>query len=161
MTTTTNLIRKSTVLRAPLKRVWEAVSNAEQFGTWFGARFDGPFSPGARVSARIVPTTVDPDVAKLQEPVNGVPFVVFVERVEAMRLLSFRWHPEGVAQDDASNTTLVEFEFAEVPEGTRLTITESGFENIPLELRARALASNEEGWTHQLMLIDKYLARPA
>jgi hypothetical protein len=80
-----------------------------------------------------------------------------------MRLFSFRWHPYAVDAKDYSTepTTLVEFELTPVPEGTRLTITESGFEGIPLERRAQAFKSNAEGWDHQLALIGKYLARAA
>jgi uncharacterized protein YndB with AHSA1/START domain len=161
--TDTDRIQKTTLLRAPLERVWQAISDSGQFGVWFGAAFDGPFVPGTRLSARIVPTQVDPEIAKMQESHTGTPFVVFVERVEPLRLLSFRWHPYAVEPKDyaAEPTTLVEFELTSVPEGTRLTITESGFDGIPLERRAKAFTANEDGWTHQLALVTKYLARPS
>jgi uncharacterized protein YndB with AHSA1/START domain len=163
MTLDTDRIRKTALLRAPLERVWDAIGDARRFGAWFGASFDGPFVPGARLSARIVPTQVDPHVAKMQEPHAGTTFDVFVERIDPMRLLSFRWHPYAVDTKDytAEPTTLVEFELTPVPEGTRLTITESGFDRIPLERRAQAFASNQEGWDHQLVLVGKYLARAA
>ena len=163
MTADTDRIRKTALLRAPVERVWDAISDARQFGAWFGAAFDGPFVPGARLSGKIVPTQVDPDVAKMQEPHAGLAFVVFVERIEPMRLLSFRWHPYAVDAKDYSTepTTLVEFELARVPEGTQLTITESGFDGVPLERRAQAFKSNAEGWDHQLVLVGKYLARAA
>jgi uncharacterized protein YndB with AHSA1/START domain len=160
MTQDTDRITKTALLAAPLERVWRAISDAQQFGTWFGAAFDGPFVPGARLSGRIVPTQVDADVAKMQEPHAGTKFEVFVERVEPMRLLSFRWHPYGVEAKDftVESTTTVEFELTPVPEGIRLTITESGFDGLPPERRAQAFASNQEGWVHQLALIAKYLA---
>jgi uncharacterized protein YndB with AHSA1/START domain len=163
MTADTDRIRKTALLFAPLERVWDAISDARQFGAWFGAAFDGPFVPGARLSGRIVPTQVDPDVAKMQEPHAGTTFLVLVERIEPMRLFSFRWHPYAVDAKDYSSepTTLVEFELTPVPEGTRLTITESGFDGIALERRAQAFKSNEEGWDHQLVLVGKYLARAA
>ena len=163
MTIDADRIRKTALLHAPLERVWHAISDAQQFGTWFGAELDGPFVAGTRLSGRIVPTQVDADVATMQEPYAGTKFVVFVERVEPMRLLSFRWHPYAVdAKDYATEpTTLVEFELAATPEGTRLTVTESGFDGIPLERRAQAFASNEQGWVHQLALVAKYLTRPA
>jgi uncharacterized protein YndB with AHSA1/START domain len=162
MTQQTDRFTKTALLSAPLEHVWHAISDAQQFGTWFGAAFEGPFVPGARVSGRIVPTQVDAEVAKMQEPHAGMKFVVYVERIEPMRLLSFRWHPYAVEPKDysAEPTTLVEFELTAVPEGTRLTITESGFDQIPPERRAQAFASNQEGWVHQLGLISKYLARP-
>lgn len=160
MAADTDRIRKTALLRAPLERVWRAVSDSQEFGTWFGAAFDGPFAPGARLTARIVPTQVDPEVARTQKEFEGMEFPVFVERVEPMRLLSFRWHPYAVESRDYSSepTTLVEFELAAVPDGTRLTITESGFEGVPLERRAQARTSNEQGWEDQVALIGKYLA---
>ena len=159
MTSTTDRIEKSAVLRAPLSRVWAAISDARQFGAWFGVALDGPFETGTRLHGRIVGTTVDAEVAKMQEPHTGVPFDVLVERVEPMRLLSFRWHPSSGPDVDvaAEATTLVEFELEEVPGGTSVRITESGFDAIPLERRANAFAANEQGWTIQLTLIAKYL----
>lgn len=163
MTGDTDRITKTVRLRAPLERVWHAISDAEQFGTWFGAAFAGPFVPGVRLQGRIVPTQVDPEVARMQEPHAGTPFEVLVERVEPMRRLSFRWHPYAADAKDYSSepTTLVEFELIPVPDGTQLTITESGFDGIPLERRAKAFASNEQGWSHQIALISKYLTGPA
>ncbi|MDT5224415.1 MAG: hypothetical protein QOG19_1822, partial [Mycobacterium sp.] len=64
----TDRIEKQVLLRAPLERVWQAITDAEQFGRWFGVRFDGPFVPGGSVTAAMTPTTVDDDVAKRQEP---------------------------------------------------------------------------------------------
>ena len=161
MTVDTDRIRKTAVLRAPLARVWAAISDATQFGTWFGAEFDGPFVPGARVGARIVPTKVDTEVAKLQEPHAGTAFDVLVERVEPMRLLSFRWRPYPVDSEHLATapTTLVEFELTEAPDGTTITITESGYLEVPLDKRANAFKGNEEGWSHQLRLLEKYLVQ--
>lgn len=164
MTSETDRFRKTAVLSAPLERVWRAFSDAGEFGRWFGAGFSGPFESGARLSGTIVPTQVDPEVAKLQEPHAGARFEVIVERVEPMRLLSFRWHPFAidVSKDySAEPMTLVEFELASVPDGTSLTVTESGFDRIPIERRAQAFEANEGGWTHQLVLVGKYLAQSA
>lgn len=157
---TTDRIVKTTLLHAPLARVWAAVSDASQFGAWFGVDFDGPFVAGASLAGRIRPTTVDPEVAKLQEPHSGTPFTVVVERSEPMHTFAFRWHPYAVGDVNASHEpmTLVTFELAEASGGTTLTITESGFDAIPLDRRAAAFAANEGGWTHQLGLIAKYLA---
>ena len=58
-------------------------------------------------------------------------------------------------------TTLVAFELEEASGGTMLTVTESGFDRIPLERRAKAFAANEGGWTAQVKMIEKYLALAA
>jgi uncharacterized protein YndB with AHSA1/START domain len=157
---TPDRIEKEAVLAAPLERVWRAVSDAREFGLWFGVAFDGPFEAGTRLTGRIVPTTADPEVAKLQRPYEGRPFEFSVERIEPPRRISFRWHPFALDQaHDYSHepTTLIVFELAEVPGGTRLGITESGFEGIPLERRAEAFHANEGGWSHQLELVRKHL----
>ena len=161
MITSTDRIEKNILLRAPRDRVWRAICDAKQFGSWFGVEFDGPFVAGARVAGRIVPTTVDAEAAKAQEPYTGMAFEFSVDRIEPMRWFSFRWHPFTVDSGvDYSNepTTLVVFELEEVADGTNLVITESGFDRIPLERRAKAFASNEQGWTAQAKLIEKYLA---
>jgi uncharacterized protein YndB with AHSA1/START domain len=157
-------IEKKVLLRAPLARVWRAVSDSREFGAWFGMRVEGPFVAGEKVRAAIVPTTVDEDVAAKQKPHEGIAFDIWVERVEPERLLSFRWHPYPVdpgADASAAPTTLVEFELTDGAGGVLLTITESGFDKIPLARRAEAFTSNEGGWATQATLIEKYLARAA
>ncbi|MFL5406220.1 MAG: SRPBCC family protein [Myxococcales bacterium] len=160
MQSATDRIQKTVLLRAPLERVWRAISDPGEFGTWFGVAFDGPFVAGARVTGRIVPTKVDAEIAKAQEPYAGAKFECSIDRVEPMRLFSFRWNPYGVEQGvDYSKepTTLVTFALEEAPGGTKLTITESGFDQIPLERRAKAFSANAEGWAMQAKLIEKYL----
>jgi uncharacterized protein YndB with AHSA1/START domain len=161
---TTDRIEKRILLRAPLSRVWRAVSDAAELGSWFGMRLDGPFAPGARLRGEIVPTTVDAGVAKAQQGYAGMPFAITVEKVEPERLLSFRWHPYAVERDvdySAEPTTLVVFALEERADGVMLTVTESGFEGIPLARRAQAFKANEQGWGIQMTLIEKYLARAA
>jgi uncharacterized protein YndB with AHSA1/START domain len=155
-------IKKKVLLKAPLARVWSAISDARRFGSWFGVTFEGPFVAGAPLSGRITMTTVDPEVARLQKPHEGKAFNIRVESIEPTRLFSFRWHPYAIdPQADYSRepTTLVSFELREAEGGTLLTITESGFDRIPLDRRAQAFAANEGGWTHQCSNVEKYLAR--
>jgi len=164
MPETTDQIRKKVLLKAPRDRVWQAISDSDEFGSWFGVELSGAFSPGVRIKAKIVPTKVDPEVAKMQEPYSGKTFDFFVDRIEPKRLFSYRWHPYAVdANVDYSKepTTLVVFELEEAPGGTMLTITESGFDQIPLDRRAEAFNSNSEGWRIQTELIDKYLGQMA
>jgi uncharacterized protein YndB with AHSA1/START domain len=86
-------------------------------------------------------------------------FEVTVEQMEPERLFSWRWQPGGDPDlDPAEPKTLVVFELEEVPEGTRLTVTEAGFDQIPVERRTKAHRENDEGWTAQMEQIRKYLA---
>jgi uncharacterized protein YndB with AHSA1/START domain len=155
-------IEKQVVLKAPIERVWRAISDANQFGVWFGVELDGAFVVGQRISGRMRPTQVDAEVATRQEAFRGLPIEWQVEAVEPMRRFAFRWHPHAIdrnADYSSEPTTLVEFELAEAPGGTRLVIRESGFDKIPLERRAKAFAANDGGWSKQAELVEKYLVR--
>jgi uncharacterized protein YndB with AHSA1/START domain len=150
----TDRIEKQAVLKAPLERVWRAISDSSEFGKWFGVRFDGPFVAGTSVTGVITPTEVDDDIAKAQEPYAGMSDNWHIVAVEPQRRLAFRWHPYGVEEA----TTLVEFTLADTDGGVLLTIVESGFDAIPAHRRATAFEANSEGWTAQLGLIARYLA---
>jgi uncharacterized protein YndB with AHSA1/START domain len=155
-------IEKSIVLHAPLARVWDAVADSQRFGRWFGVAFDAPFVAGTQLTGKIVPTRVDDEVAKLQAPHEGKTFEFHVETIEFRRRIAFRWHPFAIDPDhDYTNepTTLIVFELEEIGSDTRLTITESGFDKIPLERRAKAFTANDGGWAMQTTLIAKYLAQ--
>jgi uncharacterized protein YndB with AHSA1/START domain len=163
MTSSTDRIEKHIFLRAPQARVWRALSDAREFGSWFGMELEGAFAPGARVLGRIRPTDVDADVAKIQAKYAGTPVELVVERVEPMTLLSFRWHPFALERDvDYSNEpmTLVTFTLEPVQGGTNLTVVESGFDAVPIARRATAFEANEEGWGLVLQLIEKHLLAP-
>lgn len=153
-------IEKQVVLRAPLQRVWRAISDAEEFGRWFGVRFDGPFVAGTSVTAAITPTTVDDEVAARQEPHTGVRSTWQIVAIEPPRRFAYRWHPFAVdagVDYDREPTTLVEFTLAERPDGVLLTITESGFEAIPPARRGPSFEANGEGWAIQTTLVRKYI----
>jgi uncharacterized protein YndB with AHSA1/START domain len=157
----TDRIEKQILLHAAPDRVWRAISDSKQFGAWFGVKFDGAFAEGARLTGTIVPTTVDATVARLQEPYAGKEFEIQCDRIEPMRIFSFRWHPHAVGLGvDYSDepTTLIVFELQEVSGSTLLTISESGFDQIPLARRAKAWEANDGGWTMQAKCIEKYLA---
>ena len=89
-------IEKKIFLRAPRERVWRALTDSREFGTWFGVKFESPFTPGAAVRGVIVGTSVDPEVEKHQKPHEGKPFEITIDRMEPQSLFSFRWHPNAV-----------------------------------------------------------------
>jgi uncharacterized protein YndB with AHSA1/START domain len=162
MSMTTERIEKQVVLRAPRERVWQAISNAKQFGSWFGVELDGPFVTGTRVTGRVVPTTMDAEIAKAQKPYEGVPVALTVERIEPPRVFSYRWHPFAIDRNvdySSEPTTLVTFALEEAGDNTRLTITESGFDRLPVERRGKAFTANEQGWASQLKLIENYVTK--
>jgi uncharacterized protein YndB with AHSA1/START domain len=157
-------IEKQITLKAPRARVWRALTDSKEFGDWFGVELDSPFAPGAVVRGRIVPTRFDPEVAKAQEPYRGRPFEITIDRIEPPRTFSFRWHPFAIEPGvdySAEPTTLIVFTLDEVAGGTLLTVTESGFERIPLARRATAFTANEGGWTVMVKVIASYVAAHA
>jgi uncharacterized protein YndB with AHSA1/START domain len=160
MTASTDRIEKKVLLHAPIDRVWRAISDAKQFGTWFGMEFEGDFVAGGRAVGRLVPTKVDDEVAKTQQSYAGMAFEFQVDRIEPMRLFSFKWHPFAIDKTvdySAEPMTLVKFELEEVPGGTMVTIVESGFDGIPLARRVDAFEANQEGWIAQAKLLEKYV----
>ncbi len=153
-------IEKKILLHATQKRVWRALTDSTEFGTWFGMRFNGPFAPGAVMRGVIVPTTVNAEVANAQKEYEGIPFEINIEQMEPERLFSFRWHPGAVEPGfdySGEPTTLVAFTLETVSNGVMLTVTESGFDQIPLARRAKVFAANEGGWSMAVKLIEEYL----
>jgi uncharacterized protein YndB with AHSA1/START domain len=153
-------IEKKILLRAPRKRVWQALADSKEFGSWFGMKFDGPFTPGAIMRGVLSPTKVNAEVGKAQKAHEGMVFEITIEQMEPERLFSFRWHPHAVDRDvdySAEPTTLVVFALEEMADGVLLTVTESGFDQIPLARRAKAFTANDGGWTMMVKVIEEYL----
>ena len=148
----TDRIEKQVVLRAPRSRVWRAISDAKEFGEWFGVKLEGPFIEGA--TAR----------GKLTYPgFEHLTMEVEVEKIEAQRYFAYRWHPYAIdPKIDYSGepTTLVEFRLEETDGGTLLTIVESGFDRIPMERRDKAFRMDEQGWAEQTRNIERHVSRP-
>ena len=147
--TNTDRIEKSTVLRAPQSRVWRALTDWREFGTWFRVKLDGPFAEGATVRGRIT-----------YPGYEHLTMEIVIERIEPERLFSYRWHPNAVdPKQDYSDepTTLVEFRLEPVSGGTRLTLVESGFDKIPRSRRDEAFRMNEGGWAEQMNNIERHV----
>ena len=147
----TDRIERSTVINAPRERVWRALSIAEEFGSWFGAKLAGQaFAPGQRTRGQIT----YPGYEHLY-------FDVLVERVEPQDLLSFRWHPGALdASFDYSSeeATLVTFTLDDAPgHGTLLKVVESGFDKLPPERRLEAFRMNSGGWDAQMKNIVRHV----
>ena len=151
--TTTDRIDKRVLIHAPRTRIWHALTDAREFGSWFGVALDGavPFTPGAHVQAKVT-----------HPGYEHVSWDVTIERVEPEHLFSWRWHPHAVEPGSVDYavepTTLVVFELDEVADGTLLTVAESGFDGIPLARRTQAYRGNDEGWSGQLKAIAQHVS---
>ncbi len=144
-------IERSVAIHAPRDRVWRALADAKEFGTWFGVNLEGQaFEPGRRLRGRI--TACGHEDAW---------FDVRVERVEPQERLSFRWHPYAVdpAVDyDEETPTLVTFTLEDAPGGgTLLTVVESGFDQVPPHRRLEAFRMNGFGWDAQMNNILRHV----
>jgi uncharacterized protein YndB with AHSA1/START domain len=150
MTNDNDRVEKTIELRAPRSRVWRAISNAQEFGTWFGVgeplKLEGDFVPGGRILA--------------QWAGRATPEWFFtIETVEPERLLAFRWLPYEIAKgDDPAKhpTTLIEMRLDDTAIGTRLTIVESGFAKLPADKQYKR-EQNGLGWAIQAESIAQHV----
>jgi uncharacterized protein YndB with AHSA1/START domain len=150
----TNTISKQIELRAPVSRVWRALTDYREFGQWFRVKLDGPFVPGQVSRGHIT-----------YPGYEHVKWEAVVKAMEAERLFSYTWHPYAVdpkVDYSAEPQTLVEFRLEKTSSGTRLTITESGFEQLKDEhRRLEAFRMNDGGWTEQSRNIKAHVDRDA
>ena len=154
MQSDTDRIEKKILLRAPRARVWLALTDAAQFGAWFGVRLDRPFVEGQSSTG-----------LRVEGSGTGScegPLVLRIASIVPERHFSFRWHPvrddPAVVDYAAEPTTLVVFTLEERPEGTLLTVTESGFDRVPPARRARAFTTHQQGWPIYAGRLEEHLA---
>jgi uncharacterized protein YndB with AHSA1/START domain len=152
MNTLTDRIERKVLIKAPRARVWRALSDAAEFGDWFGVNFKGKaFVAGKHVQGKVT-----------YPGFEHLDMDVLIERIVPEQLLSWRWHPAAIdAKVDYSQepTTLVVFELQEVDGGTMLTVVESGLDKIPLARRADVFRMNSSGWDQQMENIKKHVAK--
>jgi uncharacterized protein YndB with AHSA1/START domain len=144
-------IEKRIELKAPVSRVWRALTNHHEFGEWFRVKLDGPFVPGQVSRGRIT-----------HPGYEHVKWEAVVQKMEPERHFSFTWHPYAVDStiDYSKETpTLVEFTLEETATGTLLTLVESGFDKIPSGRRPEAFRMNDGGWTAQMKNIENYVVK--
>jgi uncharacterized protein YndB with AHSA1/START domain len=145
----TDRIEKRIELRAPRSRVWRAIANAEEFGTWFRMNLPGEFVEGAAIRGNIT-----------HPGYEHVMIDLLVQRIDPERYFSYRWHPYAVDMSvdySAEPTTLVEFTLEEAEGGTTVTIVESGFDAIPAGRRDEAFRMNGKGWEGQSKNLAKHV----
>jgi uncharacterized protein YndB with AHSA1/START domain len=145
--TGTDRIEKQTLIQATPARVWRALTDTQEFGTWFGVRLAGELVPGTSVHGQITTPGCEQMAFELE-----------VESMEQEKLFSYRWCPYQRGPDSEKVTTLVEFRLEAVGEATQLSIVESGFDQLPPDCRAEAFRRNDGGWTMQVKNIEKHVA---
>jgi uncharacterized protein YndB with AHSA1/START domain len=142
-------IEKSIEINAPVSRVWRALTDYREFGSWFRVRLEGPFVVGAVSRGQIT-----------HPGFEHIRLEAVIQKIEPMRVFSYTWHPYAIDPAiDYSNepSTLVEFTLEETATGTLLRVVESGFDKIPAHRRAEAFRMNESGWAHQMQNIARHV----
>jgi uncharacterized protein YndB with AHSA1/START domain len=144
-------IEKRIELKAPVSRVWRALTDYREFGEWFRVNLESPFVPGEKAQGYIT-----------WPGYEHVRFTAVIQKMEPERLFSFTWHPYSVDTNvdyESETPTLVEFKLEEAAGGTLLTVTESGFDKIPADRRAEAFRRNDGGWTQQMKNIETHVTQ--
>lgn len=151
MKTSTDRIERKILLKAPRARVWRALSNAAEFGSWFGVDFKGKsFVAGKPVRGQVT-----------HPGYEHIAMEVLIEKIVPEQILSWRWHPAAIDPSvDYSQEpmTLVVFDLKDEEGGTLLTVVESGLDKIPLARRADVFRMNSSGWDQQMKSIEKHVA---
>ena len=144
-------IEKRIELKAPVSRVWRALTDYREFGEWFRVALEGPFEPGKQVRGRIT-----------WPGAEHLVMTATVRRMEPERLFSFTWHPYAIDPNvdySSEPETLVEFTLEAIPGGTQLVVVESGFAALPAHRRDEAFRMNERGWSIQIQNIAQHVGR--
>ena len=152
MNTSTDRIERSIAINAPRAKVWRALTNAEEFGTWFGADLKGQrFAPGQRARGKIT-----------FKGYEHLTFDVVVDRIEPEDLMSYRWHPyahDPKVDYTKEEPTLVTFTLKDDGNGTLLTVVETGFDRLPPERRMETFRMNTLGWESQTKKLAQHVEK--
>ena len=134
-------IERTVQIGHPPDRVWAALTTAEGLAAWFGNEATIDLRPGGSAWMRWT---------------GGETAEMRVERVEKPRVFGFTWHVFGLPEDDPRRT-YVEFTLEPSGSGTRLTVVESGFAQLPEDAYRKAYDGNTQGWASELGELVAYL----
>ena len=134
-------IERTISVAHPPAKVWDAITTAEGLGTWFGHK--------ATVDLRVG------GVAQVTWDSEGT-HELRIERLEPPRVLGWTWGIYGLPEHDPRRT-YVEFTLEPDAAGTRLTVVETGFAQLPSDLHSGAYGGNVEGWQKELDELAGYL----
>ena len=144
-----NRIDRTIDINASPERVFRALTTATELSAWFQVTIEGEIVAGTDVWM----TSVHPDHA-------GQRFNVKIIEVTAPRTMAWEWHPGAVdptVDYSREPRTTVRFTLEPTERGTRLTISETGFDAISLPRRAAVYKDNTQGWTEVLVWLKTYV----
>lgn len=146
-----NRIEKRIELNASVAHLWKALTDYREFGEWFRVHIDGPFKTGEVSRGHVT----YPGYEHLKWEAG-------IQAIDPERYFAFTWHPYAVdpkVDYSGEPPTLVEFMLDPTANGALLTITESGFDKIPLGRAIEAFRMNETGWEIQMKNIEAYILK--
>lgn len=144
-----NIIRREVKLEAPIHQVWQAIADHQQFGEWFGVKITEPFKEGTLATGPIT-----------HKGMENVTWNAIIQKIQPETYFSYTWHPYAIdpkVDYSQEKPTLVEFSLVAFPTRTRLTLTETGFADLPEARGHEAWLKHEGGWLQQMLNIENYL----
>jgi uncharacterized protein YndB with AHSA1/START domain len=142
-------IDRSITIKAPPDRVWRALTNADELSEWFHVSIEGKITAGAEVW-----------MTSTHVGYEGQRFQVLIAEMSAPHRLVWKWHPGAVEPNvdySSEPRTTVTFTLEPVAEGTRLSVSETGFDAIALARRAKVYQDNTQGWTEVVEWIKRHV----
>lgn len=143
-----NSIERQIEIKAPVEKVWNALTNSKLFGQWFGANFHSEFTVGK--------------TTKGMNTLKGFEFELqfHIKDLKPQSYFSYAWTPfpmDRTFDYSKEEPTLVEFFLEPISTGTLLKVKESGFNKVTASRRAEAFRMHSGGWEAQLKNVERFL----
>lgn len=148
MANSENSIERQIEIKAPLEKVWNALTDSQQFGQWFSVDLSSPFVAGKTTKGRNTSKGFEMDM------------VFHVKEITPQSYFSYAWIPfpmDPTIDYSKEEPTQVEFSLEETGKGTLVKVKESGFNKITASRRAEAFRMHSGGWEAQLKNIEKFV----
>ena len=133
-------IERTVELAHPPEAVWAALTTAEGLSAWFGDEATIDLRPGGAAQLRWA---------------GGPTVDLRVERVEEPTVFGYTWQIPELPEDDPRRT-YVEFTLEPAGTGTRLTVVETGFAQLPDDTFRKVFDGHTEGWASELAELVAY-----
>jgi uncharacterized protein YndB with AHSA1/START domain len=148
MTNQENSIERQIEIKAPVEKVWNALTDSKLFGRWFKANFKSEFVAGKITHAKNTSKGFEMDIE------------FHIKEIKPQSYFSYAWIPfpmDRTFDYTKEEPTLVEFFLEQNNQGTMLKVKESGFNKVTASRRAEAFKMHTGGWEAQLKNIEKFL----
>lgn len=137
------IVERDIWIKAPRERVWQALTDDRQFSTWWGERWE---MPDLRVGGEIT----------YGEP--GESMTAVIEVFDPPSEFAFRWPPQPLYYSTEMTTV---YRLEEENGGTRVRVTESGFENMPGTSGREQFECTQNGYVSILANLKSYVEEGA